>query len=362
MSADTRHMSHSRARSSLLALLLSTICCLLLLAAGAGGARAATATGAARTTCAYSDESIAELGAFGRMVGRRMNCAMVYNDAVTTWQQWEHPWFVDYLNQPDHDWSRWVAAAPARRRLIITQDLVPESRWHRDWLRRGAAGAFAAHARALARDLVGAGLGDSVIRLAPEANGTWFADSYGTTPAQWRRWDRFWDRTVTAMRSVPGAHFVFDWCISVRYRDLPLARIYPGNRYADIIGMDVYDDGPLGATGAARWHTLMTSPDGIQAVLDLASRHHRPISIPEWGVNTVAGGGFGDDPAFVNGIAGLVQRHRTAYQSYFYRYGQQTQLAPGTRSLAAYRARFGAGRRARRARARSRAVSRRPAR
>lgn len=326
-------------RGRLVLALLAVVCVVSL--GGAPGARAAARTDNAKTACVYSDESIAELDAFSALVGRRIQCAMVYNDAVSTWAQWEHPWFVDYVNQPDHDWSRWVAADPERRRLIITEDLFPSSLAHRNWLRRGAAGAFTAHARTLARVLVAAGLGGSVIRLAPEANGTWFADSYGVTRAQWRRWDRFWDRTVAAMRSVRGARFLFDWCISVRYRNLPLAQIYPGNRYADIIGMDVYDDGPLGATGPARWHTLMTSPDGIRAVLALARGHHRPISIPEWGVNTVAGGGFGDDPAFVRGIAGLVRDHPAAYQSYFYKYGQQTQLAPGTRSLAAYRARFG---------------------
>jgi hypothetical protein len=343
-------MSLGRDRLRLLVPLLAAAGLLLCLA-GAPRARAA-AIDTAKRACVYSDESIAELNVFSRMVGRPIECAMVYNDAVTTWQQWEHPWFVDYLAQPDHDWSRWVAADPRRRRLIITQDLFPASLAHGRWLRRGAAGAFAAHARALARDLVAAGLGASIIRLAPEANGTWFEDSYGTTPAQWRRYDRFWDDTVRAMRSVAGARFRFDWCIAVRYRDLPLSEIYPGNRYVDIVGMDVYDDGPLGATGAARWHTLMTSPDGIGAVLRLARRHHRPISIPEWGVNTVAGGGFGDDPAFVRGIADLVAGHPTAYQSYFYRYGQQTQLAPGTRSLSVYRARFGAGAHGRRTRRR----------
>ncbi|HLI61613.1 MAG TPA: glycosyl hydrolase [Solirubrobacteraceae bacterium] len=343
-----------------LVLVLLAASCLGPLAAGAG-ARAAAPGGSvarravhiddAKSACVYSDESIAELDAFSALVGHRMRCAMVYNDAVSSWAQWEHPWFVNYVNAPDHDWSRWVAAAPRLRRLIITEDLFPSSLAHSDWLGRGAAGAFTAHARTLARVLVAAGLGDSVIRLAPEANGTWFADSYGATRARWRLWDRFWDRTVAAMRGVPGARFRFDWCISVRYRDLPLSEIYPGDRYVDIIGMDVYDDGPLGATGVERWRTLMTAPDGIGAVLTLAHREHRPISIPEWGVNTVAGGGFGDDPAFVRGIAALVRDHPTAYQSYFYRYGQRTQLAPGTRSLAAYRAWLGgrphAGRRGR---------------
>ena len=303
----------------------------------------ASAVDISKLSCAYSNESISELNAFGAMVGRPMNCAMVYNDAVTSWQEWEHPWFVNYTNEPNLDWSLWASASGTHRHLIITQDLFPLSLAHSNWLREGAAGRYESYARILARDLVGAGLGDSVIRLAPEANGTWFADSLGATPAQWTLWDRFWDKTVQAMRSVPGANFQFDWCIAVAYRNLPLSQIYPGNRYADIIGFDTYDDGNLGTTGTARWNTLMSVGDGIQTVLDFAKAHQKPISIPEWGVNTTSGGGFGDDPAFVNGIARIVKKNPTAYQSYFYKYGQQTQLAPGTESLAAYRTHFGSG-------------------
>jgi hypothetical protein len=293
-----------------------------------------------KTSCAYTNHSIGELGAFGTMVGRQVNCAMVYNDSVTTWQQWESPWFInDHIS--DNDWSAWATAPGASRRLVITQDLVPSDIQSTDWLDAGASGAYTQYATALAQNLVNAGLGSSIIRLAPEANGTWFADSLGSTPAQWALWDRFWDQTVAAMRSVPGANFQFDWCVSARYRDLPLSEIYPGDQYVDIVGVDVYDDGNIGTTGAARWSTLMNAPDGLEAVVDFAAAHGKPISIPEWGVNTVAGGGGGDDPAFVQGIASLVAGHPTAYQSYFYKYGQQTQLAPGTQSLAAYQAAFG---------------------
>lgn len=293
-----------------------------------------------RTACVYTNHSVSELDAFSATVGRPMDCAMVYNDAVTTWQQWESPWFInDHI--ADNDWSAWATTPGTSRQLVITQDLVPSAIENQDWLDAGASGAYTEYARALAENLVSAGLGSAIIRLAPEANGTWFADSLGSTPAQWALWDRFWDATVEAMRSVPGADFRFDWCVSAMYRNLPLSQIYPGSQDVDIIGVDVYDDGNLGTTGAARWNTLMTAGDGLGAIVNFAAAQGKPISIPEWGVNTVAGGGFGDDPAFVQGIASLVANHPTAYQSYFYKYGQQTQLAPGTQSLAAYQAAFG---------------------
>ncbi|HLI61625.1 MAG TPA: glycosyl hydrolase [Solirubrobacteraceae bacterium] len=313
----------------------------LLLAVAVASPASAAPPDLSKTACVYTNHSISELDAFSAMVGRRMSCAMVYNDAVTTWQQWESPWFInDHI--ADNNWSAWATAPGTSRRLVITQDLVPSELVGQDWLDAGASGAYTQYATTLAENLVSAGLGNAIIRLAPEANGTWFADSLGSTPAQWALWDRFWDVTVEAMRSVPGAHFEFDWCVSAMYRNLPLAQIYPGSQDVDIIGVDVYDDGNIGTTGTARWSTLMNAGDGLGQIVSFAAAQGKPISIPEWGVNTVAGGGFGDDPTFVQGIASLVASHPTAYQSYFYKYGQQTQLAPGTQSLAAYQAAFGA--------------------
>jgi hypothetical protein len=50
----------------------------------------------------------------------------------------------------------------------------------------------------------------------------------------------------------------------------------------------------------------------------------------------------GDDPAYVDGIAGVVRNNPVAYQSYFYKYEFATQLADGPGSLASYRSHFGA--------------------
>jgi hypothetical protein len=77
-------------------------------------------------------------------------------------------------------------------------------------------------------------------------------------------------------------------------------------------------------------------------VVDFAAANGKPLSIPEWGVDTVAHGGGGDDPAFVNGIASVVANNPTAYQSYFYNDTWAQQFAPGTQSVAAYAADFDA--------------------
>src|SRR5207244_2984092 len=143
--------------------------------------------------------------------------------AAPDWPSWENPWFVVERN-PDYNWAKWVAGAPADspRQLIITNNLFPAQENNSDWLHLGAAGAYDEHARALARNLVAAGLGNSVIRLAHEANYTGYPYSVGGTDADFALWRQFWRRMVIAMRSVPGAHFLFDWCINAHWRPLPL--------------------------------------------------------------------------------------------------------------------------------------------
>jgi hypothetical protein len=301
----------------------------------------ATIPNNAKEECVYTAHKISILQQFEQMVGENINCVQVYI-AADTWQHWDSPWFINYY-VPNSDWSQWATAPGTNRQLIITQSLAPsEITSQPDWLELGAAGAYTQYARAFAQNLVAAGLGGSVVRLGSEANGTWNADSLGTTPAQWALWDQFWRETVTAMRSVPGADFQFDFNIAALYRPLPMSEIYPGNAYVDIIGLDAYDSGNIGNTAASRWSYTYSGPDGIQTVADFAKAHGKPFSIPEWGVGEDVGlDGFGDDPTFVNGIASVVRNTDTAYQCYFYNYGNATELETGRLSLAAYRTHFG---------------------
>jgi Glycosyl hydrolase family 26 len=312
------------------------------LALGMPAPAAASSLMPSKEACVYSAHEISILQQFDDMVGRRINCATVYSNANTTWAQWERPWFINYYGAPNLDWSAWATAPGSSRQLAITLSLIPSVAAQDDWLRRGAAGDYARYARVLAANLVAAGLGDSIIRLAPEMNGTWNIDSLGTTREQWAQWDEFWRRTVEAMRSVPGANFEFDWCIAALYRDLPLSEIYPGNNVVNMIGIDVYDTGNLGTTAAERWNMVYNGVEGIATVLQFARHIGKPISIPEWGIAPVSADGFGDDSTFVNGIARVVRDNPVVYQSYFYKYGEATELASGRAALAAYRRHFGA--------------------
>jgi len=84
---------------------------------------------------------------------------------------------------------------------------------------------------------------------------------------------------------------------------------------------------------------------GIRDVRRFAKRHHKPLSIPEWGVLQPGGlhSGGGDDAGYVNGIAAVVRHNTVTYQSYFFAHEWAEQLTHGPASLAAYRRHFGAG-------------------
>ena len=94
----------------------------------------------------------------------------------------------------------------------------------------------------LAQSLVDAGQAYAILRVGWEWSTTYF--SWGvqnTTPAQYVT---AFDDIVTTMRSVPGQHFLFDWCAAADETPTngSYAASYPGDQYVDYIGTDQYDN------------------------------------------------------------------------------------------------------------------------
>ncbi|MEI5098890.1 glycosyl hydrolase [Streptomyces sp. PmtG] len=143
-------------------------------------------------------------------------------------------------------------------------------------LRRAAAGEFDEHFRVLARRLVDLGVPDTVLVLGWEMNGITYTHRCGPDPESWKK---YWTRVVTAMRSVPGQKFKFDFTPS-RGRDaVAWTECYPGDDVVDIIGMDSYDQ-PRGMS----FDEQVSEPYGLQHHVDFAARHKKAISYPEWGL------------------------------------------------------------------------------
>ncbi|MER8219943.1 glycosyl hydrolase [Streptomyces sp. NPDC094143] len=169
-------------------------------------------------------------------------------------------------------------------------------------LRRGAAGEFDPHYRRLAERLVEWGVPDTILVLGWEMNGITYTHRCGPDPEAWKT---YWNRIVTAMRSVPGQRFRFDFTPS-RGRDaVPWTDCYPGDATVDIIGMDAYDQ-PQGLS----FDGQVTEPYGLQEHVEFAKEHGKPISYPEWGLFR-----NGDNPEYMRGMLAWMDAHRPLYHT-----------------------------------------------
>jgi hypothetical protein len=134
--------------------------------------------------------------------------------------------------------------------------------------------------------------------------------------------------------------------VNAAVRPVPLGSFYPGDRYVDVIGVDAYDEIEPGFRGS-RLAALLAAPDGLRQVRAFAARHHKPMSVPEWGIGPPAASGqagaAGDDPAYVNALAREFRSGRVLYEGYFAGGVQGPELLSAERSLRAYRRHFGAG-------------------
>jgi hypothetical protein len=334
MAVRTRTTRRRLTLAAVATIIIVVVAVIALRPGGSSGPGAPVATGP--KNCVYTRESIVGFEQAARLLQIPAKCSLIFHRAAPDWAAWDTPWFIS-SHTPNNDWASW--AAQKGNRLIITLGLIPASAVNQNWRSEGASGAYKPYARILAQNLIRAGLGKAIIRLSNEANGSWFTDNAGTTPTENQQWVQFWRNTVTAMRSVSGAHFTFDWTVADTIGSGSLSAFYPGDSYVDYIGDDIYDAG-LKLTPAQRWQKLASGPRGVDAVVAFARAHHKLFSVPEWGLQPTTKGG-GNDPAFVNDIARLTKASGFGYQSYFFADTAETTLAASPQSLTAYRHDFG---------------------
>ncbi|MEU7020315.1 hypothetical protein ABZ990_06615 [Streptomyces sp. NPDC046203] len=204
-------------------------------------------------------------------------------------------------------WARWRAER-ADRLLVLNVPMldgselrVPDREVARR-LRWGAAGANDEHFRVLARRLVALGAPDAEIVLGWEMNGTTYTHRCAPDPVAWKR---YWSRVVTVMRGVPGARFRFDFAPSRGLDAIPWTECYPGDDVVDVLGMDSYDQ-PAGAP----FDRHVNEPYGLQAQVDFAALHRKPVAYPEWGLFR-----NGDNPEYMRRMLEWMTRHRPVYHT-----------------------------------------------
>ncbi len=194
-------------------------------------------------------------------------------------------------------------------------------------LATGATGAYNQYFARVARAMVAAGQGSSIVRLGWEFNGIWFPWGASGHAAQFVA---YWRQIVTTMRSVPGAKFKFEWNPS--RGDLGtgnLAAFYPGNTYADYVGLDVFDVEWESYPGAkAEFAHIETGPYGLNWLAAFSKQHNKPMVFPEWGlgwgqshngaaVTGSAAVGGGDDSAFITDMTRWFAAHRVFEATYW---------------------------------------------
>ncbi|MFJ9630159.1 glycoside hydrolase family 26 protein [Streptomyces sp. NPDC101175] len=249
----------------------------------------------------YGPEAVRRVAEFGAWLGRsepRVGHAYLPGD---TWAG---------IEGATGDLEQWAAWRRDRqdRLLVLNVPMLDRSEAHlsddvvRAELGDGAGGRYDDHFLALARRLVDLGVPDTEIVLGWEMNGTTYTHRCAPDPTSWKR---YWARIVTAMRSVPGQRFRFDFTPNRGHDAIPWPDCYPGDAYVDVIGMDAYD-APRGLS----FTDQLTEPYGLLAQVDFARAHHKPIAYPEWGLFD-----NGDNPTYMGGMLTWMAAQHPLYQT-----------------------------------------------
>jgi hypothetical protein len=257
----------------------------------------------------------------------------VYLGSETALEPWE-AWFgrkVDLYSfamfhetWEDYRMANWPLEMPLKRlrdgrRLIVSFEMYPDE----VSMDRVAAGRFNEQYRALALDLVEAGLGDAYLRFGWEFNGQWAEDGAVGRPDQYVA---AWKSVVGAMRNVPGARFEFVWAPDIWRRQLDPPRAYPGDHWVDALGLTMYDKGdhypfPPDCNDACvrrrrkrTWRDLVRGREshfGLEFWASFARQHDKELVFPEYGVTAREGAlaGGGDNPLFFEWFSDWMSRN-----------------------------------------------------
>lgn len=262
-------------------------------------AASASTISAASALGIYGGEGPSTEQALGKSMGRQPQYAMAFLDG-TSFQKMEDPsWFISQFRGSGYS-------------MIWGVPILPSSGDYT--LAIGATGAYDQYFVTLAEGLVAGGQGNSIIRLGWEFNGVSFPWS---ARGQAANFIAYWQQIVTAMRSVPGANFMFEWNPNIGDEGAGnLANYYPGNSYVDLIGLDVYDISWGNYRGAsAEFTTLETEPYGLDWLASFSAQMGKPMTLPEWGLGwgasrdglAVSDPGTetsgGDDATYINDMA-----------------------------------------------------------
>ncbi|BEP13510.1 hypothetical protein acdb102_18210 [Acidothermaceae bacterium B102] len=273
-------------------------------ATASGGSQLGAGLAPGRTLSGVAGAGTTDAAAFGDL--RRKPVEVVVNYAsVESWSAMD-----DLANN-----GLLYRGTPASVHRVFSLPLIPSD--HSSTLADGAAGKDDGYFRTFAQQLVQGNQARATIRLGWEMTGDWFAWNGQKDPADWVAAYR---SAVTAMRSVPGQQFTFDWNVSLGFADPE--PLYPGDAYVDIIGADHYDvsfSSNFSPTDHQKvWQNYLDQPKGLTWLAAFATAHGKRMSFPEWGLsNRCDGHGGNDDPYFIQAMHDWIAQHDVAYEAYY---------------------------------------------
>jgi Glycosyl hydrolase family 26 len=161
---------------------------------------------------------------------------------------------------------------------------------------------------------------NAVIRLGWEMNGDWFA--WSAARGQAAAYVAAFRHVVPIFRAASRTAclqygrcgtLVIDWCVNAGPAHLAAEEAYPGDRFVDVVGMDIYDANLLSRISpAAAWRQYLNGSHGLEWHRAFAAAHHKPMSYPEWAI-----GKEGDNPTFVSSMKNWIDSNNVAYADYW---------------------------------------------
>ncbi|GAB3217164.1 hypothetical protein GCM10027586_10580 [Kineococcus gypseus] len=290
------HPPHRRA------LRLGTVLAALATALGVLVAPATTASAGTSALHGAFVRPAEDTSAFASLTGRKLQLVTGFLPE-TSWAQITDPYPM----------NRWKGKG---YRMHWSVPMLPESGAS---LQTGATGAYDAHFKKVAQNLVNAGQANAIVRLGWEMNcdcQTWSAKK---DPASFIA---FWRKAVAAMRSVGGQDFTFLWAPGSgnSLGTFSTDRAYPGDAWVDAVGASLYDHSEnfRPEQRVERWGHFYDQDYGLRWLAEFGKQHGKPIALAEWGLSSLSSGwGGGDDTYFIEKVHEYVSLNNVLFESYF---------------------------------------------
>jgi len=256
-----------------------------------------------------------DIARFETWINRRVDCVKM-GLRGNTWDEWE--------STPDS----WLYSEALRgRRLVINYNPFPRKAGCT--LADAAAGKYDEQHLAMLRKIIESNHSESILCLAHEFNGDWFA--WSATRNRAADYVAMYRHLVgLAKKHFPDAPLRWAWLKSgeAPYDACAIEPCFPGDDCVDIIGLDLYDKSTEVAYGSSpdwpvrRWKYFLERPEGLNWLVKFAATHGKPLGIGEWGMWSDLGkpkaplNGW-DNPHYIGKMHEWILTHNVEFHVYF---------------------------------------------